>query len=205
MNTGMQDAFNLAWKLALVCHGLSTAPELLDSYSVERKAVGASVIQSSGRLTKAAMLHGHTAQSLRNLVAHAVMGLSPVRRAIVEAMAEISIGYPESPLNGPASGEGLAVGARARPLADEPPYGSGNLPRFSLRAEPGQAEEIAARYPRLVEAGIRPASPGEGIELVRPDGYVAASASSSNWEDIVAYLDSLDQPTTGAPPLVPGN
>ncbi|CAH1657530.1 MULTISPECIES: FAD-dependent monooxygenase [unclassified Chelatococcus] len=198
MNTGMQDAFNLAWKLGMVCHGLSTAPALLDSYSVERKAVGASVIQSSGRMTKMSILHSHAAQSLRNLVAHAVMGLSSVRRAMVESMAEVSVGYPQSPLNGPASGDGLAVGVRARPVAGELPYGAGDRPLFSLRAAPGRAGEIAARYPQLIEARIRPAAPIDGIELIRPDGYVAASASSGNWEDIVAYLDDLDKPAIGA-------
>jgi 2-polyprenyl-6-methoxyphenol hydroxylase-like FAD-dependent oxidoreductase len=39
MNTGMQDAFNLAWKLAMVAHGAAML-SLLDSYSVERSAVG---------------------------------------------------------------------------------------------------------------------------------------------------------------------
>jgi 2-polyprenyl-6-methoxyphenol hydroxylase-like FAD-dependent oxidoreductase len=42
MNTGMQDAFNLAWKLALVCRGESKEA-LLDSFSIERSAVGAEV------------------------------------------------------------------------------------------------------------------------------------------------------------------
>ena len=39
MNTGMQDAFNLSWKLAMVARGIAK-PSLLDSYSVERSAVG---------------------------------------------------------------------------------------------------------------------------------------------------------------------
>ncbi|WP_342641098.1 FAD-dependent monooxygenase [Rhodoligotrophos ferricapiens] len=43
MNTGIQDAYNLAWKLALVCRGLA-APALLDSYEEERQPVGADVI-----------------------------------------------------------------------------------------------------------------------------------------------------------------
>jgi hypothetical protein len=43
MNTGIQDAYNLAWKLALVLDG--TAPEtLLDSYEAERRPVGADVV-----------------------------------------------------------------------------------------------------------------------------------------------------------------
>ena len=67
MNTGMQDAFNLAWKLALVCH--KTCPEgLLDSYSAERSAVGEKVLKAAGRLTAIAMLRNHTAQAVRNFV-----------------------------------------------------------------------------------------------------------------------------------------
>ena len=46
MNSGIQDAFNLAWKLALVCHGHCTSA-LLDSYEAERRAV-AETITASG-------------------------------------------------------------------------------------------------------------------------------------------------------------
>jgi 2-polyprenyl-6-methoxyphenol hydroxylase-like FAD-dependent oxidoreductase len=45
MNTGLQDAFNLGWKLALVCSGVSGA-ELLDSYEVERRPVAQLVVDS---------------------------------------------------------------------------------------------------------------------------------------------------------------
>ena len=47
MNTGMQDAFNLAWKLALVEQGLAS-PDLLDSYSVERSAVAKGILEEFG-------------------------------------------------------------------------------------------------------------------------------------------------------------
>ena len=46
MNTGMQDACNLAWKLALVCHGGCAEAPLLDSYSLERSAVGDEVLKA---------------------------------------------------------------------------------------------------------------------------------------------------------------
>ena len=45
MNTGLQDAFNLGWKLALVCSGVS-GRELLDSYDVERRPVAERVVAS---------------------------------------------------------------------------------------------------------------------------------------------------------------
>ncbi|MEQ1950802.1 FAD-dependent monooxygenase [Mesorhizobium yinganensis] len=44
MNTGIQDAYNLAWKLALVVRGVARA-ELLDSYEAERRPVGADVVK----------------------------------------------------------------------------------------------------------------------------------------------------------------
>ena len=45
MNTGLQDAFNLGWKLALVCRGLS-GPGLLESYEAERRPVALRIAQS---------------------------------------------------------------------------------------------------------------------------------------------------------------
>jgi hypothetical protein len=51
MNTGIQDSFNLAWKLALVVKGLST-PCLLDSYSEERIPVVAEMISQTTKLLK---------------------------------------------------------------------------------------------------------------------------------------------------------
>jgi 2-polyprenyl-6-methoxyphenol hydroxylase-like FAD-dependent oxidoreductase len=46
MNTGLQDAHNLAWKLTLASRGLASQT-LLDSYSVERHAVGLDVVENT--------------------------------------------------------------------------------------------------------------------------------------------------------------
>ena len=52
MNTGMQDACNLAWKLALVCRGVAAAEPLLESYNIDAgAAVGRQVLRDAGRLT----------------------------------------------------------------------------------------------------------------------------------------------------------
>ncbi|HEY1411624.1 MAG TPA: FAD-dependent monooxygenase, partial [Rhodopila sp.] len=97
MNTGMQDAFNLAWKLAMVCRQSGSAA-VLDSYSVERSEVGRQVLRAAGRLTEVAMMKNHAAQAVRNLVGRFMLGLAPVRRAMVDTMTEVSIGYVHSPL-----------------------------------------------------------------------------------------------------------
>jgi 2-polyprenyl-6-methoxyphenol hydroxylase-like FAD-dependent oxidoreductase len=195
MNTGMQDACNLPWKLALVERGVCTA-SLLDSYSPERSAVGEAVLKGAGRLTAAAVLSGEVKQSIRNHIASVLLGFSPVRKAAADELTELSIGYPKSPLNGhndPVHG-GPAAGERAPIRAGETAVGTGSQPRFVLfgDGEDGAAANaLIARYPELVEQTIRPGFHEGGIWLVRPDGYVAVAVRRGGLEHIAAYLDGL--------------
>src|SRR6476660_9372825 len=65
MNTGMQDAFNLAWKLALVHKG-HAKPSLLATYTQERSAVGDMVLRDAGLFTRVAMIRNPVLQFMRN-------------------------------------------------------------------------------------------------------------------------------------------
>ena len=85
MNTGMQDAFNLAWKLALVIRN-TCDNRLLDSYSPERSAVGDEVLKQASRLTAVGTLKNSRLQSIRNLVGHFMFGLSAVQHAFADSM-----------------------------------------------------------------------------------------------------------------------
>ena len=192
MNTGMQDAFNLAWKLALVGSGQAGPERLLASYSAERSPIGTQVITNTGRLTWLAMLRGHTAQSARNFVAGLVFGLAPVRRAMASAVTEISIGYPDSPLNGPAHHTHPAPGDRMPPQPGEPPVGAGNTPRFALFAAPGEAvTALLHQCSELLEPAPRAPLNAEASWLVRPDGYVAAVSAPGDEACFADYLENL--------------
>jgi 2-polyprenyl-6-methoxyphenol hydroxylase-like FAD-dependent oxidoreductase len=192
MNTGMQDAINLAWKLALCCRASEVPEQLLASYSQERSAVGEQVLKQASRLTAIAVLHNHAAQTVRNLVAGFLFGLAPVRRAMAETMTEVSIGYPRSPLNGPHGAIGPAPGERVAPIVGQPPVGAGKSPRFALFAEPTpEAERLIASHPDLLEPAPRPAIAPRGSWLVRPDGYVAASAKAGEEGRLAEYLESV--------------
>ena len=121
LNTGMQDAFNLAWKLALVIRK-TCAQRLLDSYSPERSAVGEQVLKLAGRLTAVGTVKNPVAQTLRNLVGHLMLGLSPVQHAFADSMTESfgrlsreSFEWPFSDRNWPQAGR--ARRARLRPRA----------------------------------------------------------------------------------------
>jgi 2-polyprenyl-6-methoxyphenol hydroxylase-like FAD-dependent oxidoreductase len=191
MNTGMQDACNLAWKLALVVHGTCGA-QLLDSYSSERSPIADEVLKVTGRVTSLGTVKGKAAQFLRNHTAALVLGLPIVRRLAAESAAEISIGYPHSPLNAAGSYRDPAPGTRAPLRPTEASVGAGGTPRFVLFADPdGMPAKLQESYADLLEPILRePFHPG-GIWLVRPDGYIALSAKAGDWKAVIAYLTRL--------------
>ena len=189
MNTGMQDAFNLAWKLALVVRD-TCDQRLLDSYSPERSKVGDEVLKNAGRLTAVGTLRNPVAQAVRNLVGQFMLGLAPVQREFADTMTEVSIGYPDSPLNGPGMHAGPKPGERVAPLAGQVPVGSGDTPRFALFADPTDATaDLLRRYPALLDPDLRPPFAKDGTWLVRPDGYVGCSAPDA--AAVARYLDGI--------------
>jgi hypothetical protein len=194
MNTGMQDAFNLAWKLALVCHGACVGNALLDSYSKERSAVGDKVLADAGRLTAIAVMRNHAAQGVRNLIGGFLFGLAPVRQAMADTLSEVSIGYPRSPLNG-AHGHGLggpAPGERLAAVDGQRPVGAGDAPRFALFAAPGEeAARLLRDHASLLEPTLRAPLADGGLWLVRPDGYVACAVWEADADAIARCLQML--------------
>ncbi|KTC87339.1 FAD-dependent oxidoreductase [Legionella drozanskii] len=97
MNTGMQDIYNLAWKLALVHKGF--APEkLLDSYQSERRPIAKNVLKKTGVMTQMLLLSNPILIRLRNKFLQAMVSLKPVRRIILKDLAELDISYDNSPI-----------------------------------------------------------------------------------------------------------
>ena len=196
MNTGMQDAVNLAWKLALVAHGRAGAA-LLNSYSPERSGVGDEVLKAAERLTSVATLKNPLAQGVRNAVGRLMLGLPRVAHGVADTMAEVAIHYPDSPLNGPGVRGVPRPGDRVAPVEGQAPFGAGSEPRFALCAEPDAAvADLAAAFDGLVEARVRPALHPGTIALVRPDGYLACA--STRPDAIRAYLAGIAAPTAPA-------
>ncbi|WP_037601926.1 FAD-dependent monooxygenase [Streptacidiphilus rugosus] len=96
MNTGVQDAYNLAWKLALTVRGLG-AEGLLDSYHAERHPVGEEVVGRTVRHARS----GYDAES-----ADAV-------DTLLLGEAQLLVGYPDSPLVEPEPPDDRAAGGPA--------------------------------------------------------------------------------------------
>ncbi len=187
MNTGMQDAIGLTWRLALVWRG--AADTLLDSYSAERSAVGDKVLRNAGLLTALGALRRPSVQAIRNAALHLLLSLSPVRGRIAAMMSEIDIAYPYSPLS-----KGRGAGMRLAPEHyDGPPPGAGERPRFILYApDVKRGAALASQFPLLVEARVRRPPNERELLIVRPDGYVGFSGGGQAWWAAEDYLRRIN-------------
>ncbi|MGY1433558.1 FAD-dependent oxidoreductase [Streptomyces reniochalinae] len=105
LNTGIQDAYNLAWKLAMVLHGHADAA-LLDTYDAERVPIGQALLASTGEVMNTAMIDTTTSDAQ-----DADRGFM---RQLIRNMSGLSIAYPDSPLtvSDCTSGKGPRPGQR---------------------------------------------------------------------------------------------
>ncbi|SDN57557.1 FAD-dependent monooxygenase [Streptomyces wuyuanensis] len=169
MNTGLQDAANLSWKLVAVLRHDAPDPDgLLDTYQAERHPVGAQVVRSSGAIVRLAMAHTPLERLGRAL---ATSLLNVVRPAADKAMGMISgigISY------GAPRGAHRLTGRRAPDLA----LREGRLYELLRRGE------FVLVAPDVADTACAPAAPGPVARahysgstrtalLVRPDGYIA--------------------------------
>ncbi|CAH2804640.1 MAG: Putative monooxygenase STM1546 [uncultured Caballeronia sp.] len=192
LNTSVQDAYNLGWKLAAVLNG---APDLvLDSYEQERRPIAAHML---GLTTK--YLEAAKADSMHR-----------GRDAL-----QLDLGYPDSPLSvqGPTRGQGVRAGDRA---PDAPMRGaSGQAVRLFNLFKGSHWTLLGCRVGRLSavtpRAGLRihatgargdlidvgehlretyGLSTGEWV-LVRPDGYIAAIVASDQMSILEHYFEGI--------------
>jgi len=191
MNTGLQDVWNLVWKLDLYLRGHGNE-ELLDSYGAERLPVIRQVIETTDRLTKVMGTPNKLAQVLRDTIIPMISRLAPFQHAFVQRLSELGIDYHGSP---------IVEGPGQRYLDDSIRGGKGIGSRFLLllnkEAEPSidrAARQLAESFPEVVELREEKR---EGLALVRPDGYLAYSTGNG---DGIAALDSarslLERQTT---------
>jgi hypothetical protein len=118
MNTGIQDAWNLGWKLALVSRGIADQA-LLDTYDAERRPVGALVVRSTDRAFSVATSTNPLLRALRTrLVPWVLPWALRLDRAVAagfRTVAQLNVGYRHSPAvqeGRPPLGRGPRAGDR---------------------------------------------------------------------------------------------
>ncbi|MCD0485906.1 FAD-dependent monooxygenase [Streptacidiphilus sp. ASG 303] len=180
LNTSLQDAANLGWKLAAVLRGRA-ADALLDTYQTERHPVGHRVLRMSGALLRGVLTTPRALCGLRDLSARTVLRLPPLASRLAGAISGIDISYPAPPGAHPLTGRR----APDVPLADgRRLYEALRTRRFVLAA-PADAsppaaitEEWAAEVEFATVAG-----PSRRTVLVRPDAYIAWATSEQRPKD----------------------
>jgi 2-polyprenyl-6-methoxyphenol hydroxylase-like FAD-dependent oxidoreductase len=220
MNTGIQDAFNLCWKLATVIKG-DAGNALLDSYHAERHPIGKQVIDFTSTLTKLGTLKGPV-RLLRDAIVRVVGHLPPAVRVMASNIAETNIAYKNSPITLPANPRHSKVSTGQHlPHITEPAlqkqvslaFGAGNLGHTVLTVAgdgpapaPGPAgqtqvlitsEDTAADGYNVVVAdpnGLIAKRYGlrdGGRVVVRPDGYIGAVIEPDDDNGVANYFEHI--------------
>ncbi|WP_279583148.1 FAD-dependent monooxygenase [Fodinicola feengrottensis] len=174
LNLGIQDAFNLGWKLAATVRG--DAPDgLLDTYHVERHQVGARVLQNT-RAQGALMAASEPVTiALRDLITE-WLAVPELNKKVAAMISGLDIHYQlgdANPLVGTRMPDlELETADGTRWFSDLTHDGRGVLVDFTGTLEPPGSERV-----RHVVA-----KPHEGLDapavLVRPDGYIASLSDS---------------------------
>ena len=212
MNTGMMDAHNLGWKLALVVAG--RAPEaLLDSYGTERLPVAQDVLKLTHTLVRYGTISHPVKRRIRD-VAVPALGRNPlIQRRAVTRLSHVYVTYPPGPLARPGGGR-----RRPRPgqrMPDVPVRADGHLTTLHRVLRGGRhvllvpaahaagvlADPMLLPYRGDLDVVSADATP---VVLIRPDGHVAARGRPGSLEPVAGYLRDLFREPAGYPGL-PGN
>ena len=215
MNTGLQDAYNLAWKLALVVSGRAGAA-LVHSYEDERLPVANHLLKRTDRLFSLVVSDSWLAGFVRTRVMPKIMGLAlrtaAVQRIFFRTISQTGIRYRTSPLSEALAGlpeDGPRAGDRfpwlrlkfRRNEPTEDLFAKLDDTRFNLlvigqSAPPGGLRELGDLL-RIHEVPSEPANdrelarahiPRVSFYLLRPDGHIGLAGTRLETAAAVRYV-----------------
>ncbi|MFJ4821284.1 FAD-dependent monooxygenase [Streptomyces sp. NPDC088801] len=201
MNTGIQDALNLGWKLAHVCRG-AAPEELLETYEAERAPVGHGVRRLTDRAFTVGT-SGHPALRLARTrlaphLAPLLLRSTGARARLFRTVSELGIHYrrgpasatgPHRPRQGPRAGDRLPdIPAGLQRRITGPGYHlllTGPAHHWPQDVPLGERRGLLSVH----HLGTRSPWPGVVQALVRPDGHVGHLARGTDLRALRAYLD----------------
>lgn len=180
MNTGIQDAMNLGWKLAAEVNGWSP-PGLLASYQDERLPLGRQAMRVTDIMQRVVVTPSALMRPIRRVVWPLLMTRPRARSVLTRQVAGIATRYPPWPAR---DGAHPWVGRRV----PDAPVGASQLyqvlrsGRFVLldHTSTGAAARAAAAWGHRVDPFHLPDPPPDSwpaVTLIRPDGHVAWASS----------------------------
>jgi 2-polyprenyl-6-methoxyphenol hydroxylase-like FAD-dependent oxidoreductase len=216
MNTGLQDAYNLAWKLALAVEGRADST-LLDSYEAERAPVAHRLLATTDRAFQVVVSDHWLASMFRTRIIGNVMSLvmrnAQIQSLVFRTVSQVGIAYRESPLSQTLAG----VDGKAPHAGDRFPWLHLRLgddthardlfealddTRFKLLVinQPAPPREQLG-YGNLLDVHAVPSHPANDAELararitgpayylLRPDGHVGLAGGAFDAVEVKRWFD----------------
>jgi 2-polyprenyl-6-methoxyphenol hydroxylase-like FAD-dependent oxidoreductase len=198
MNTGLQDAANLSWRLALVAAGRLPA-DALDGYQLERHPVGRRVLHASSALLRLAMLRNPVGRWGRDHLGVALAGFRPTAARLAGRISGLDVSYDRPAHEHPLVG---------RRMGDLEVVRGGSPERLYETLRGGRFVVLLGPEDPLLGVHI---DPGDGVAvvsrgtagacvLVRPDGHVAAVLTDADPDDRARALREQLRRWCGAVP-----
>jgi 2-polyprenyl-6-methoxyphenol hydroxylase-like FAD-dependent oxidoreductase len=218
MNTGIQDATNLGWKLAYALNGIGDEGLLLDSYEAERRPVARAVIDAAAQKQHLAFGSSTIGRIIKDIAITILGNMSAVQKKLQVELSETEVVYRGGPLvelaGAPRRARRTEVGARARDAMLVDPATGQPVPLWPRLSElrhtlllfddaqhaiagTGMAEGTADRLQILaIDAKTDPKREvhdryhvrGPGWVLIRPDQVVAARGEGADLTALNRYL-----------------
>ncbi|MGB2566960.1 FAD-dependent monooxygenase [Micromonospora citrea] len=214
LNTGVQDAHNLLWKLGLARRiNAEPAERLLDSYEAERRPVGYAMVRGTAQVTRILTTRGSLIRTVVGAMAPRVIRRSAVQARLGRTVGMLDIAYPDSPIVPAAA---VPAGAGRRMPNPELRCGGRLYERLDrtghtwvVRGTVGETTPDP-NHPRwnglpLVhvtdDALLRHVDGVAKVALVRPDRYIAAAGDTPEavWSRVDGRLIPAPDVAAGAP------
>jgi 2-polyprenyl-6-methoxyphenol hydroxylase-like FAD-dependent oxidoreductase len=219
MNTGIQDGYNLAWKLALVLHGKANET-ILETYNQERLENAKHLLQTTDRAFQVAAgpnwLFAFLRITVFPLIFPYLISLNPVRHLLFPLLSQIGIRYRQSALSQRTGDEPFKVKAGDRMpyflVADQSIYDTLRQPKFHwlvFSNSPGEFQALKMELERwgteLIDFNIIPLDPQIAAIfgthqsfsiLLRPDNYISLISTETSLNLIKTYFEHLEKPST---------
>jgi 2-polyprenyl-6-methoxyphenol hydroxylase-like FAD-dependent oxidoreductase len=215
MNTGLQDAYNLAWKLALVVRGRAD-PALLASYEAERVPVARKLLETTDRAFRLVVSDNPLAGLMRTKVLARIAAFVVNRRRMQQTafrvVSQTGINYRKS-----------ALSRTAQPMPERAPQAGDRFPWMTLQLKPdgpdedlldalddlhfhllvfgqGAPADLIGDLAELVRLHVVPehaandrqlsakSIPKPSFYLLRPDGHVGLAGTRPGHEEVEEYL-----------------
>lgn len=189
LNTGIQDAANLGWKLALAANG-HAAPGLLDTYGAERMPIARGVLEGTDLGMRMITAANPAVRRLRDLALPRLAALPGARGMFAEQVSELGVNYRRSPLSVDA------IGAVRLPIVPGVPRAGDRAPQATFLALP---QRTPGSIFDLIAAGgwtlLLLADPARAVESARTLAPLAIEAR--------AHLGDYVRPFVVLPPGLP--